>query len=553
MNFNFMCLGVDLTPDMQKAQDIILKDFSQAYVGDFKFVNYGSEKDFMEGLNKAVEHDDIIVLTVQAGLYMAFKDFIARQFKFKVKPQKTIQRLIVGTYPELEKENVQRQADMPTKADVIISEDGLYSGYAIRTDTQIMFVLPLDPTRLDFLLEDGVFPYLRDNLDVSSVQDGDALEGVQPLGKKKKSKKVKKAKKRAWNGIPQRNDADAKKAEKAAEQEEAKLAKEPTESLDVAAIRAAEAENAGAETAASTDSSDVEAEKIGSFGEDLGAEYNKDYIQGVVDTLRLHNTTVALADTRTVDFIKRMANDGVNYDGVISFSNYSFERRKKDAAQYVAKLSKGAFEKTDAVLGAAMTKVYSQVGEDGTRSYDIYVSISDGKTAEEAKVTGEKGETPPHLIYRAVEVLFHMMALWDEKANPEETESAADVETSADAPAAEMTPEEIKAKAAEANKAAEVEDSAEDTAAAEAEEAAAKAEAEAAAEAKKKAKAEAKAKKAKQKEEAANKPKGPATQPKAASKTRYPKSMSKAERKAAQAKAEREAAKQAWKPKDKKN
>lgn len=501
MNFNFMCLGVDLTPDMQKAQDIILKDFSQAYVGDFQFVDYGSEKDFMEGLNKAVEHDDIIVLTVQAGLYMAFKDFIARQFKFKVKPQKTIQRLIVGTYPELDKETVQKQAGMPTKADVMISEDGLYSGYAIRTDTQIMFVLPLDPTRLDFLLEDGVFPYLRDNLDVSSVQDGDSLDGVQPLGKKKKSKKQKKAKKRAWNGIPQRNDADAKKAEKAAEQAEAKLAKEPTESLDVAAIRAAEAESAG-KNAAASDSETAEetsTEKTGSFGEDLGAEYNKDYIQGVVDTLRLHKTTVALADTRTVDFIKRMANDGVNYDEVISFSDYSFERKKKDAAQYVAKLSKGAFEKTDADLGAALTKVYSQVGEDGTRSYDIYVSVSDGKTAEEAKVIGEKGETPPHLIYRAVEVLFHMMALWDEKANLEEPEPS-EVEASADAPASEMSPEEIKAKAAEVNK-----------------------------------------------------PKGPAVQPKAAKKNRYPKNMSKAERKAAQAKAEREAAKQAWKPKDKKN
>lgn len=514
MNFNFMCLGVDMTPDMQKAQDIILKDFSQAYAGNFQFVDYGSEKDFMEGLNKAVEQDDIIVLTVQAELYMAFKQFIANQFKFKVKPTKTIQRLIVGTYPELDKETVLKQADMPTKADIMISEDGLYSGYAIRTDTQIMFVLPLDPTRLDFLLEDGVFPYLRDNLDVSSVSEGDSLEGVTPLKKKKskKPKKEKKAKKKAWNGIPQRNDADEKAKAAAAAAEAEKLAKEPTETLDVAAIRAAAAES----------SAEPGADALGA--EETGSDYNKDYIQGVVEKLRAHETTVAVANTKTVDFIKRIAADGVDFSNVLSYSNYTFERNKQEAAEYVAELSKGAFEDSDSKLGAAITKVYSQRDEDGNRNYNIFVSVSDGKTAEEAKVTGKKGETPPQLIYRAIEVLFHTIALWDERENPEETE--------AEAPAAEMTPEEIKAKAAEVNKADE-----EANAAAEAE-------------AKAAAKAAAKAKKAKLKEEAANKPKGPAETPKAAPKNRYPKRMSKAERKAAQEKAEREAAKQAWKPKD---
>lgn len=496
MNFNFMCLGVDLTPDMQKAQDIILKDFSQAYAGDFQFVNYGSEKSFIDGLSKAVEKDDIIVLTVQAELYMAFKQFIANRFKFKVKPQRTIQRLIVGTYPELDKEVMLKQASMPIKADVMISEDGLYSGYAIRTDTQIMFVLPLDPTRLDFLLEDGVFPYLRDNLDVSSVQDGDSLDGVQPLGKKKKSKKPKKAKKKAWNGVPQKDSAAS--------------AKEPTEELDAEAIRAAAAAESAEEAAEAAS------------GPAFEAEYNKDYIQGVIDKLRLHKTVVAVADTKTVDFLKRMAADGVDYSEVVEFSDYSLERKKKDAAEYVAKLSKGAFEKTESKLGAAITKVYSKIGEDGTREYNIYVSVSDGKTAEEAKVTGEKGETPPQLINRAIEVLFHMIALWDERENTE-------AEALAEAEAAEVTeaPAENPETVAEPEPPVEPEPATEP-------------EAEAPAEAEETAKP---AEEAKESE-------APKPQPQAAPKVRYPKRMSKADRKAAQAKAEREAAKAAWKPKD---
>ena len=75
MNFSFLCLGVDMTPDMQTAQDLILKEFSQAYTGDFHFENFGSENKFMDGLHKAVEDSDIIVLTVRADPFPAFKDF----------------------------------------------------------------------------------------------------------------------------------------------------------------------------------------------------------------------------------------------------------------------------------------------------------------------------------------------------------------------------------------------------------------------------------------------------------------------------------------------
>ena len=386
MNFKFMCLGNDITPDIEAAQTLILKDFSQAYEGDFAFTDYGSELDFIKGLNEAVEADDIILLSTKADYFLAFKNFIASQFHFKCKPHKTVQRLIVGTYPELEKELVRKQAMMPSKADVIISQDGLYSGYAIRTDTQIMFVLPLDPTRLDFLLEDGVFPYLRDNLDVSSVREDDALEGAEPVGGGKKKKAPKAKRRTAWNGIPEAPKQEGSTVTAAAAMAAAGTEEQPADTGDA-------------------------------FFTDQPAEFNRQYIEDVTRKLREKNATVAVADTKTVDFLRKMQEEGVDFDGVLHLTDYTLDREDRTADGYAIALARGAFEANKDSIGASVTKVYATTGKSGDSEYNIYASISDGSAAKAAKIAGEPGETPPHLIYRAIEVLFHMMALWAENGN----------------------------------------------------------------------------------------------------------------------------------------
>ena len=423
MNFSFLCLGVDMTPDMQTAQDLILKEFSQAYTGDFHFENFGSENKFMDGLHKAVEDSDIIVLTVRADLFPAFKDFIGGQFQFKPKPQKTIRRLIVGTYPDMEKDEVLRQAAIPSKADAIISQDGLYSGYALRTDTQILIVLPLDPSRLDYLLEDGVLPYLRDNLEVTS--DSDRLKDLKPV--KQKGKKKKKAR-TAWNGVPEKPQAAA--APEAITPEEVEQ--------DEAAEEAVPApKHAGRKS----------------------ADYNADYIQGVLEKLRADDTTVTLADTKTLDFIRQMADDGIRFDDVLSFGTFQFDRGDRPADTYAAQLSKGAFENGSATLGASITKVISRKLDNGKTEYNIYCSIYDGTKAKEAHVTGAKGESPQQLIFRGIEVLFHMIALWDEEKQSAAAVADAEVAATKNAEASEAAEAEpVPEKVAPVEESAPVEE-----------------------------------------------------------------------------------------------
>ena len=97
---------------------------------------------------------------------------------------------------------------------------------------------------------------------------------------------------------------------------------------------------------------------------------------------------------------------------LVFLSPYTFAKNDMKADEYAVKLAKGAFDTSEASLGASLTKVYAKTNEDGTKSYYMYASISDGKTANQAKIRAKPGDTPPQLIYKSIEVLFRMMDLW---------------------------------------------------------------------------------------------------------------------------------------------
>lgn len=364
MDIKLMCLGNEVSSAMAKAQKSIENDFKAVFDGEFKFTNYGSEKEFINALSGAIETEDVLVLACQPELYTAFKSFVANAFTFKARPVKAIQRLIQESAPAVSSETVLNHSLIPVDADAILSQDGLYSGYAVNADDQILIVLPLDPSRIDFILEDGLFPYLRDTLDIGEFVD-DPLKGIT-------------------------GEADG---------------------VAVGAAAAARAEEAAVE--------ETPAEPV------KKGPYDVDYLNDVIAKLRSKGLTVAVATTKTVDFLKSIS-ETVNMDRVIFLSPYTFVKGDMKADEYAVKLAKGAFDTSEASLGASLTKVYAKTNEDGTKSYYMYASISDGKTANQAKIRAKPGDTPPQLIYKSIEVLFRMMDLWSDTgyAEPQYTTEA---------------------------------------------------------------------------------------------------------------------------------
>lgn len=362
MDIKLMCLGNEISSSMAAAQQAIENDLKAVFEGDFKFTNYGSEKEFIQALSGAIQEEDLLILTCQPELYTAFKSFVASAFSFKARPVKAIQRLIQESAPAVSSETVLNHSLIPVDADALLSQDGLYSGYAVNADDQILAVLPLDASRIDFILEDSLFPYLRDTLNTDEFVD-DPLKGVGNAA--------------------------------------------------VGAAAAARAENAAAaETAA-------EAAPV------KKGPYDAAYLTEVTNSLRNKGLTVAVATTKTVDFLKSIS-ETVNMNGVIFLSPYAFDKADMKADEYAVKLAKGAVDTSEATLGASLTKVFAKTGEDGSKSYYMYASISDGKTANQAKISAKPGDTPPQLIYKSIEVLFRMLDLWSNTgyAEPQYTEEA---------------------------------------------------------------------------------------------------------------------------------
>ena len=341
MKLNFLNLGIELTADMRTAQERILDAFQKA-LGDVcqipDFVGYATEASFMDGFRASLDNSDVVVATVDPELFSLFKKFMGDALGLKMRSNRSLQKHLQKACPDLPPEAIPEQAELPAEADALLSEDGLNSGFAIKANRQILVALPLDPTRMDYLMQDSVLPYLQDHMDAKLFFTG---AGAQ-------------------------------------EKEVAPIKDEP-------------------KTAAS------QPQRI---------LINEPFVAQVVAKLYAAGQQVSVADTKTVDFLKNVAAI-INMQDVVLLSQYTQEKAEGEAAEdYIVRLARQTQEHSGTPLGAVISKVYAKTLEDGTKDYYLYVSISDGDTANEAKVTALPGDTPPELIYRAIEVLFHMINTW---------------------------------------------------------------------------------------------------------------------------------------------
>ncbi len=337
MKLNFLNLGIELTADMRTAQERILNAFQEA-LGDVcqvpDFIGYATEASFLEGFRASLDDSDVVVVTVDPDLFPLFKKFMSDALGLKMRSNRSLQKHLQKTCPNLPPEAVLEQAELPADADALLSEDGLYSGFAIKANRQILVALPLDPTRMEYLMQDSVLPYLQDHMDAKLFFTG------------------------------------AKTPEK-----------------EVSPIK---------DTAPQPPRLPI----------------NEPFIAQVVANLRAAGKQVSVADTKTVDFLKNVAAI-INMQDTVLLSQYTQGKAEKESTEdYIVRLARQTQKQTATDLGAVVSKVYAKTMEDGTKDYYLYVSISDGRTANEAKVTALPGDTPPELIYRAIEVLFHMIHSW---------------------------------------------------------------------------------------------------------------------------------------------
>ncbi len=363
MKLSLLNLGVELTQEMTAAQNIIVAAFKRSLGSPEEvksFQNYDTEAKFMDALGEALDYSDVVVLTVDPDLFPAFKKYLAAAFNLKMRVSKPLNKLLQQTFPDMLPDVMTELATLPSDADALLSEDAISSGFAVKSNKQIMVVLPLDDTRMNFLMQDSVLPYLRDHMNISVFLENQQEEQkkVSPIFKKK--------------------------------EEPEELAEETPVISPLTS----------------------------------GLPINEGFVTNVVNKLKIAGKTVAIANTKTVDFLKNVA-AVVDMQDVVLLSPHTLEKGALSAEDYAIQLAKTTFDKTESNLGVVLSKVYAKSNDEGKKNYHVYVCISDGKTANEAKVPAFEGDTPLQLVYRSIEVLFQMIEAWlDEgKTEPNPTET----------------------------------------------------------------------------------------------------------------------------------
>ena len=336
MALSLFALGAEVTPNVREAQEAIENAFVQVLDERHTFKNFTNEKLFLTELSTAVAEDSIIVAAAEPAYFKAFRNFVCNAFSLKCRPNKTISGLIEFVHPELSDDFIAEQASIPATATPLVTQDGLYSGFGIKARKQLLIVLPLDDKRIDYVINNSLFQFVRENMDLS-VLASDPLEGMTT-------------------------------------EETSTLARQNKR--------------------------------------ERGELYDVHLIKRCAKNLASKGLTVALADTKTVDFVGNISTTAVDLSNVIFISAYSVKKGEMSAREYAINLAKGALINSSNNLGAAITKVFAMPDENGMQQYFMYVCIADKENANVAKLTAEPDETPPQLIYRAVEELFRMIDTW---------------------------------------------------------------------------------------------------------------------------------------------
>lgn len=338
MILRLLSLGTGLTPEVRESQSAIESAFKHILDEEHTFKNFENENDFLAELSDAIATDHMIVLACEPALYPAFKTFVCKSFKLKCRPNKVILKRIGEKHPELDEEIVSAQALIPLTATPLLSQDGIYSGFAVKAKKQLLIVMALDDKRIDHVINRGLQPYVRANMDMSALI-ADPLQDV--------------------------------------EQEKAAV-------------------------------------KVTEEKKPSGALYDVKLIRNTVKNLSSKGLSVAVANTKTVDFLGNISTTSVDLSKTVFVSPYFSEKGELSGREYAVDLAKGALLNSSNSVGAAITKVFSAPLDDGSVQLFMYVCIADKENANVAKLTAEPGETPPQLIYKAIEELFKMLNLWSD-------------------------------------------------------------------------------------------------------------------------------------------
>ena len=125
------------------------------------FESFSDAKGLLKGLSAAFSHAKIVIVGAEISRYIYLKKLLFQALSLETEPSDAILSAIVQHTPQENDESTFLHALIPKESTAMLSDDGLFSGFALKSGRQHLIVLPLDPDRIDSLVENDLTDYLK--------------------------------------------------------------------------------------------------------------------------------------------------------------------------------------------------------------------------------------------------------------------------------------------------------------------------------------------------------------------------------------------------------
>jgi len=143
------------------AQHQIAAAAARVCPGTEPFVFCTNNQELLKQLTAAFSQTDEVILAVECPLFLQTKNLLFKALGLKREINVHIVQLLSGGNADAPANGFAGQAEVPKGSNIFLSEDGLYTGFATVSGKQHLIVLPLDAVRIDAVIANGFFDYLR--------------------------------------------------------------------------------------------------------------------------------------------------------------------------------------------------------------------------------------------------------------------------------------------------------------------------------------------------------------------------------------------------------
>lgn len=165
MKTKVLSLNVDASMSFARFQ-ARLESSIKPFVTEEEFLEFTDIREMFVALQDALANDELVITAVDVRNYLKFKNALIQAFGTDVVYNPTVLNKIEST--DLDDKKKKGFSTFPEPATVFVSEDGMYSGMVMENGSQYLVLLPIDNDRIDYILRNGLVPYLSERITVEN-------------------------------------------------------------------------------------------------------------------------------------------------------------------------------------------------------------------------------------------------------------------------------------------------------------------------------------------------------------------------------------------------